>query len=392
MTTRTVTAMFNSRPNAERAAEQLQSQLNLTRGSVRLSPEIGTTDTGYDKSAPYQETGFFASLKNMFLPDEDRYAYAEGMRRGNVLVSAQVDESEINRAADLLEHAGAVDLDQEEASWRKSGWTGYDASRHAATPAAAATTSAPGASATSTGAATTGVTAAGMTGAAARSATATGTAATARDSVAGAAAGVAGAATGRDEFIPVVEERLVVGKREVDRGRVRVRSYVVERPVEAEVRLHEERVEVERRPVDRALSEADRAAAFQERVIEASATAEEAVIGKEARVVEEIAVHKEATDRTETVHDTVRRTEVEVEDTAAGQRATGPGTAAGATARGTGAAGTVDRALGTNVSGTNPAAHAPDGTPGNPPGTMASRAVDKALGTNISGANPSNKT
>ena len=59
------------------------------------------------------------------------------------------------------------------------------------------------------------------------------------------------------------------------------------------------------------------------------------------------------------------------------------------TGTGTGAA--VDRTLGTNMSGSNPGANAPDGTPGNPPGTMASRAVDKTLGTNISGANPNRK-
>ena len=366
MTTRTVTAMFNTRADAERAAEQIQSQLNLTHGSVRLSPETGTSDTGYDQTRPYEETGFFASLKNLFLPEEDRYAYAEGLRRGNVLVSAQVDESEVDRAADILEHAGAIDLDQQESSWRQSGWTGYDASQHAtATPPATAATLATGASATTTG-----------------------TAGTMRGTAAGA---TTGAMTGRDEVIPVVEERLVVGKRVVNGGRVRVRSYIIERPVEAEVRLHEERVQVERRPVDRPLTEADRAAAFQERVIEASATSEEAVVGKEARVVEEVALRKDATDRTETVHDTVRRTEVEVDEGEAGRTATGT-TAAGTTTTGTGVGAKVDRALGTDMTGTNPAAHAPDGTPGNPPGTMASRAVDKTLGTNISGANPSNKT
>ena len=97
-----------------------------------------------------------------------------------------------------------------------------------------------------------------------------------------------------------------MGKREVERGRVR--SYVVERPAEAQVRLHEEPVQVERRPVDRPLAEADRVAAFQDRTLEATARSEEAVVGKEARVVEEIAVRKEAADRVGAVRDTVRRT------------------------------------------------------------------------------------
>ena len=116
-----------------------------------------------------------------------------------------------------------------------------------------------------------------------------------------------------EERIPIVEERLRVGKREVGHGRVRIRSYVVETPVQEQVTLHEERVNVERRTVDRPLTGADETL-FQGRVIEATEIAEEAVVAKEARVVEEVALRKTAEERTETVRDTVRRTEVEVED------------------------------------------------------------------------------
>ena len=116
-----------------------------------------------------------------------------------------------------------------------------------------------------------------------------------------------------DETVKVMEERLRVGKREVAGGAVRVRSYVVERPVEEQVRLRDERVSVDRRPVDRPAT-ADEMALFKEHTIEARATSEEAVVSKEARVVEEIGIHKEANERTETVHDTVRKTEVEVDD------------------------------------------------------------------------------
>src|SRR5690348_3190656 len=80
------------------------------------------------------------------------------------------------------------------------------------------------------------------------------------------------------------EERLRVGKREVGHGRVRVRSYVVETPVQEQVTLHQERVEIERRPVDRPAAAGDDA--FRERTIEATETSEEAVVSKEARVRE----------------------------------------------------------------------------------------------------------
>jgi stress response protein YsnF len=53
----------------------------------------------------------------------------------------------------------------------------------------------------------------------------------------------------QEEHIPLVEEELRVGKREVNRGGARVRSYVREVPVHEQVSLREEHVDVERRPV-----------------------------------------------------------------------------------------------------------------------------------------------
>ncbi len=122
------------------------------------------------------------------------------------------------------------------------------------------------------------------------------------------------------EAIPIVEEDIRIGKRVVGRGGVRVRSYVLERPVEQDVTLRDERVEVERRPVDRPAGTVP-ADAFRERSIEVTATGEEAVVQKDARVVEEVVVRKDAQERTETVRDTVRKTEVEVEDTRTEQTA-----------------------------------------------------------------------
>ena len=140
-----------------------------------------------------------------------------------------------------------------------------------------------------------------------------------RSASSGVAAGTAG--RGQEEVIPVYEEQLRVGKREVGRGSVRVRSYVVEQPVQEQVHLREERVHVERRPVDRPADIAAGAAEpFRERTIEVTATAEEAVAAKEARIKEEIVVGKDTEERTETVSDTVRRTEVEIDD----ERATAP--------------------------------------------------------------------
>ena len=98
-------------------------------------------------------------------------------------------------------------------------------------------------------------------------------------------------------MIPLAEEQLEVGKRTVDRGTTRVRRYVVERPIEQNVTLHGERVTIERRHPVEGTAAAD--GAFEERTVEVRETEEVPVVGKTARVVEEVAIRKEATERTE---------------------------------------------------------------------------------------------
>jgi uncharacterized protein (TIGR02271 family) len=114
-----------------------------------------------------------------------------------------------------------------------------------------------------------------------------------------------------------VEEELHVGKRDVERGGVRVSTYVTETPVEEQVQLREEHVTVDRRPVDRPANRED-LASFEEGTIELTEHAEEAVVQKTARVTEEVVVGKEVDTRTETISDTVRRKEVDVEHTGSG--------------------------------------------------------------------------
>lgn len=112
--------------------------------------------------------------------------------------------------------------------------------------------------------------------------------------------------------IEVVEEELQVGKRAVRRGGVRVYSVVVTQPVEERVVLREEHVNVERRPVNREISPQE-VSALRDQTIEVTEMAEEPVVSKRARVREEVVVGKESTERTETVRDNVRHTEVKVE-------------------------------------------------------------------------------
>jgi uncharacterized protein (TIGR02271 family) len=141
----------------------------------------------------------------------------------------------------------------------------------------------------------------------------------ARHGVPGQAFARAGELDGRtidEQRVPLVEEELRIGKREVARGGARVQSHVREVPAEASVTLKQERLEVGRRPAERTLSDADlhSGGLLKPRVVEISEMREEAVVTKEAFVREEVVVSKSVEERVETVRDTVRRTEVDVDE------------------------------------------------------------------------------
>ena len=120
--------------------------------------------------------------------------------------------------------------------------------------------------------------------------------------------------SGTEETVQVIEEELSVGKRKTANGGVRVTSSVSERPVQETVTLREEHVGAERRTVDRTLSAQEAEAAFEEKTVEMMGTSEQVEVRKEARVVGEVVLNKESKERQQTVKDTVRRTDVEVEE------------------------------------------------------------------------------
>ncbi len=122
------------------------------------------------------------------------------------------------------------------------------------------------------------------------------------------------ARSGSAESVPIVEEGLVVGKAKFATGGVRVTSSVEELPVEETVTLREERVSAEQRPADRELTAEEAKAAFEEKTVEVIGTTEEAKVSKEARVVGEVALDKAVEEREETVRDTVRKTDVQIEE------------------------------------------------------------------------------
>jgi uncharacterized protein (TIGR02271 family) len=200
--------------------------------------------------------GFWSSLFGGE-PDHDTAVYDRSLESGSSVVTVRVPDEHVDGVTRILERHQPIDIDERAAS------LGLGASR---TPVAAANTQ------------SSGETALG---------------------------------TGGEEVIALSEEQLTVGKRLINRGTTHIRRFVVETPVEENVTLRSERVSIDRRPASAGARVDD--ADFTDRTIEVAETDEEAVIGKTTRVKEEVVVRKEAADRVETVRDTVRRHDVEIE-------------------------------------------------------------------------------
>ncbi|QGG93243.1 DUF2382 domain-containing protein (plasmid) [Agrobacterium sp. MA01] len=262
--TNTITAFFDSRSDADNAVERL-IDAGLPRSSIQLIE--GATAEAVSGSRT-EESGFWAALENFFFPDDDRSTYAEGLRRGGYLVTVTGYPLDMHDTAlDILDDEGSIDLDERTRAWESEGW-----SRSGSITSSRSTQF---------------------------ENNATGYQAEQLNSE-------------HDDVIPVVEEELRVGKRDINNGRVRVRSYVTEMPVSENISLRDENVEITRRPVDRPVSATD--SAFIDRTIEAEEHHEEAVVSKDARVVEEIGLRITAEQREETITDTIRKTDVEIED------------------------------------------------------------------------------
>ncbi|MGF6274919.1 uncharacterized protein (TIGR02271 family) [Massilia sp. UYP11] len=281
----TLVAVFDNRTDAQSAYDQLLSS-GFSRTSVRLSEAHAATPEGIGSSVKH----FFQDL----FGDEHRHhasRYEGALARGQHVVTLSADSlPDVERAADVVEAFGPVDIDEHSDGAGTAGVLRTGAgSRQGATP----------------GAAPSSQSAAGQSQGAASGASMQ------RDMSASTASAT----------IPVVEEQLRVGKREVQRGGMRIFSRVVETPVHETIDLREEHVDVQRRKVDLPISPSD-AAAFREQTIEMRESAEEAVVEKSARITEEVSIGKQVSERQQQIDDTVRHTEVDVErlDAGAGMR------------------------------------------------------------------------
>jgi uncharacterized protein (TIGR02271 family) len=251
----TIVAVYKNVSDAQAAAGELKRN-GFNEDEIFIG---STSQTSVGRSEPSHsgEGGISGWFKRVFGEEhnEDRSYYENATTSGNVVLSVDVANGNTERVAEVLNRYSPIDIHRE------------------------GSTSAAGATGT--------------------------TAATASRS-------------GDSGVIPVVDEELKVGKRSVLRGGVRIYSRTVEQPVEETLRLQEEHVRVDRQRVDRPATQAELRAG-QEQVIEVQEYAEEPVVSKQARVVEEIRVGKETTEREQTIRDNVRHTEVGYENLGSSQ-------------------------------------------------------------------------
>ena len=262
MTDETIVAVYDTAAHAEAAIASLKSA-GVPADAIGMHADAAGTSTGMTTATPVREEGFWASLFGG-APDHDTAVYEQSLASGSTVVSVNVPEQHVTKVLEILESHQPIDMDERAASYGLTQTTAGTASNPVASakPAAAP------------------------------------------------AATTASSRTDDTGMLQLSEETLAVGKRVVNRGGTRIRRFVVETPVEESVSLHSEKVVLERNPVTDGRAPSD---SFSDKTIEMTETAEEAVVSKTAHVYEEVGLRKEVSDRVETVRDTVRKEEVEVE-------------------------------------------------------------------------------
>ena len=244
----TIIGTFDDKTTAQTAVDQLIAQ-GFKRDHVHLQGAQGLesdiTSSQSDRTVPKSDgmmSGVGHFFSNLFGSDSNEHAgkYSEAVRRGGTVVAVDAEnDDDVEKASAVMTDLGTVDVDQREAQWKSKGWTGFDPNSALLSEDEQAFE---------------------------------------RDSV------------------PVVQEELVVGKRTINTGGLRVIKRMSETPVSKIVSLREEHATIERRPINRAATAAD-FANFKEGTIEVKEMAEQAVVGKTARVVEEVQIGKEASER-----------------------------------------------------------------------------------------------
>jgi uncharacterized protein (TIGR02271 family) len=278
---KTVIGLFDRAEEAKRAYSAL-----ISEGYARADLDILTNDDRDDVPK--------LDRMHSWVPQPDLDVYLNGVRDGGTIVTANVGDSAVARAASILGSFDMVNISSR----------ANDLSRKTSTA----------------GAADTGRTTMGRAADAGRSAAGT---------AADASRGVMPRQTpvppkmmpterglsdpvGNDNVLEVVEEDLSVGKEAIERGRMRIYNVVTEREVEQDIALKDETIRVQRRPVGRSIEVNDDL--FKPRSFEMVEIDEIANVKKTARVIEEVTLGKDVVDKIQTIKEKLRHQDVKVEE------------------------------------------------------------------------------
>ncbi len=116
---RLVTAFFDDRSSAEIAMSELNT-IGLSADKMRLVP--GNNDADVEDDEQTSSGGFLEALKDMFMPEDDRQTYAEGLNRGGYLLTVTADHDNYEQVLEILDEEGTVDMNERELNWRSEGW------------------------------------------------------------------------------------------------------------------------------------------------------------------------------------------------------------------------------------------------------------------------------
>lgn len=217
-------------------------------------------------------------LRNWGVSDKDSRDFARAVRQGGNIVLARCgDDHKIDEITQLMEKKEAVDLDERREMWRNGGMHDEPTqdSVHLENDM--------------------------------------------HDRYQGASEDVASAArintpmNHPGEGLQEAHEELKIGKRRVATGKVRLHKHVEEEAVDEDITLRSDKIDIERRPIDRVEGADIDPDLFEDETVEFTEYAEEPIVEKEVRIDDEFVAKRSVEEHEETIHDTVRRAVVDIE-------------------------------------------------------------------------------
>jgi stress response protein YsnF len=250
-----IVTLFDTAQHAEAARQNLEAA-GFSPSDISVINNTTMSMAGTKLSEP----GLWHRLFGKEIQPYEAIVYGRSVQTGGVVLTVRVPETDVAKATQILNQHEAVDLQKRAA--QQGLLSAAAIPKAAAAPAPVATMA-------------------------------------------------AGGTIPTEEVLRLAEEQLEVGKRVIQEGTTRIRRFVTERPVEAQVTLHEEHARVIRRAsTDHAFV---RDVDWTDKTIDVTEMAEEPVVNKSVHITEEVVIRKEGSDTVRTLRDKVRRQQVEVE-------------------------------------------------------------------------------